>query len=78
MNSSDATTCPASIFNLGNNAGTQTAAMTSDSVTSQYIGMMRTMRLAMKSAGVWARDAVVVHITKPLMTKKISTPALPM
>lgn len=38
---------------------------------------MRTTLLTRKDAGVVRSDAVVIHMMKPLMTKKMSTPAAP-
>ena len=50
---------------------------TSSVVSSQYSGAIRISRSLMKAAGDVGRSSVMLHMMKPLMTKKMSTPALP-
>ncbi len=66
---------------LSASAGAASNASTLAVVTSQYIGTMRSMRRAKKvRAGCEEVSSGVVEIimTKPLMTKKMSTPVTPL
>ena len=60
-----------------NRLGATIATATISSVSNQYNGTTRTIRLRQKSTGLTWRPFVVTTMMKPLMTKKRSTPEVP-
>src|SRR5689334_11656334 len=68
--------CNVSELSIGNKFGLAKTHAKRNTVQSQYIGTMRTSRSVTNLTGR-TRASVTRAITKPLITKKTSTPAAP-